>query len=110
VQTIRIPVSYNPLRKKNFYPMHAPHIDEPPIPKSRRALHHADRIPYKRSYLEHALLALQSYPQFSRRQLYLFYTQKMPQRPPLEHFPYLPSHCLKPEGLKEILRKNRWPV
>lgn len=114
VQTLRFPVSYDPLIRRNFYPLNLPaHRDDAPIPKSRRAIQKTQQpniIPYRRAYLQHALHSLLDQPQFSRKRLYMFYTQKMPQRPPLEHFPHLAIHYLTPEGLKLILRKNRWPL
>jgi len=114
VQTIRFPVSYNPLRRRNFYPMEAPHRDEPNIPSSRREVNKLKppqhRIAFKRSYMEHALLDLQSYPQFTLRTLYMHYTKRMPERPPYEHFPNLPQQYLTPDGLKALLRRNRWPL
>ena len=115
---IRLTVSYNPLKRRNFYPMDSIHKDSPlpimhsprPVGRPAKAQPQPQLIPYRKSYLQHALLHLQNEPQFTRRRLYLFYTQKMPQRPPLEHFPHLTYYHLTPEGLKAILQKNRWPL
>lgn len=110
---IRLVVSYNPLVRRNFYPLEAIHRDSPievKKPRARLKERQPTLIPYRKSYLQHALLHLQNEPQFTRKRLYLFYTQKMPQRPPLEHFPRLSTYYLTPEGLKAILQKNRWPL
>lgn len=109
VKHVRLVVSYNPLKRRNFYPLEAIHRDSP-IKPAKPQSPKPDSIPYRKSYLQHALLHLQNEPQFTRKRLYLFYTQKMPQRPPLEHFPRLSTYYLTPEGLKAILRKNRWPL
>ena len=108
---VRLPVSYNPLVRRNFYPLESIPKDSPAkaLRPSQRT-HTKQVIPYSRAKMTHALLMLQDHEQFSLHRLYMFYTQEMPQRPPEEHFPKLKGHYLTPDGLRAILRRNQWPI
>lgn len=104
----RLPVSYNPLVRRNFYPMiltDQDHRDTPNAPTS----HRPSTIRFRASLLKEALDRITTDPDepIDLRRLYMQYTRNMRPRPPIHQFPkLLPGHLTR----AYLLKLTRWPI